>query len=78
MKQNDLTDIEVYEAVPEIIGGGIFWCIKHEFCGDDTSDTCGKANCKDYEPRNKVSGVCKRHRHWLYNHGDKLTLKYKL
>ena len=75
MEQNKLTEIEVFEAEPEIIGGGIFWCKEHLFCGDGTTDTCGKANCKDYEPRNKISGGCKHHTHWLYSHGNKITLK---
>lgn len=75
MDENNLSEIEVYEAEPEILGGGVFWCKKHKFCGDDTTDSCGKSNCKDYEPRNKISGVCKHHTHWLYNHGDKIILR---
>ena len=75
MEQNNLTEIEVFKAEPEIIGGGVFWCKEHLFCGDGTTETCGKSNCKDYEPRNKISGVCKHHTHRLYTHGDKITLK---
>ena len=75
MKENDLTELDVFKAIPTIIGGGVFWCQKHSFCGDGTSDYCGNNNCKDYQPRNKISGVCKHHRHWLYDAGDKITLR---
>lgn len=75
MKSGDKTEIEVFKAIPEIPGDGIFWCKEHSFCGDDTSDCCGKKNCEDYSPRNKISGVCKHHTHWLYTHGKKVTLK---
>jgi len=74
MEQNKLTEMEVFEARPEIPGGGVFWCKEHLFCDDDTKYTCGKINCKEYEPRNKISGVCKHHAHWFYKHGDKITL----
>ena len=68
------TEIDVFEAIPDRPGDGIFWCKEHEFCHDDTTDTCGNDNCKDYEPRNKISGCCKHHRCWLHTHGDKVTL----
>ena len=74
MKQNGLTEIEVYNAEREKIPG-IFWCKEHQFCGDGTLDTCGKRNCNDYKPRNKVSGCCVHHTSWLYTHTDKITLK---
>lgn len=74
MEEYRLTEMEVYEADPEIIGSGIFWCKEHEFCGDNTNDTCGNDNCNEYEPRNKISGVCKHHTHHLYTHGEKVTL----
>lgn len=69
----DETEVEVLEAVHERIGG-IFWCKEHGFCGDDTKETCGRDNCDQYEPRNKVSGCCMHHTHWLYTHGDKVIL----
>ena len=75
MKEHCLEEIEVYKAVPEIIGGGVFWCIEHQFCGDGTKEYCGKNNCKQYEPRNKISGVCKNNRDILYQNGDKIKLK---
>lgn len=75
MKENNLEEIEVYEAIWERIGGGVFWCKEHSFCGDETKDTCGRSNCKEYQPRNKISGVCKHHSCWFYVHGDKIVLK---
>lgn len=75
MKENNLSEMEVFEAQPEIVGGGIFFCNKHSFCGDDTSETCGRNNCEDYCPRNKENGVCVHHRHVLYTYGEKTTLK---
>ena len=77
MKEENTTKIEVYEAIPEIIGGGIFWCKTYSFCGEDTSKTCGKNNCKEYTPRNNKNRVCKHHRHRLYTHGNKITLHLK-
>lgn len=75
MRDNNLNELTVYKAIPDIIGGGIFWCKKHRFCGDGTADYCGRENCEDYEPRNKISGVCKHHRHVLYVPGEKVTIK---
>ena len=74
IKRHKLTEIDVFEAIPERIGGGVFWCKEHLFCGDGTNGTCGKSNCKEYEPRNKVNGCCKYHTSRLYTHGDKITL----
>lgn len=75
MTVRNLKELKVYKAVPEIIGGGIFWCKEHSFCGDGTSGYCGKLNCKEYEPRNKISGVCKHHRHVLYTAGEEVIIK---
>lgn len=70
-------EIEVYEAIkykPSDKIKGVFWCGVNTFCGDDSSETCGK-QCKQYEPRNGVSGCCKHHTTVLYYAGDKVTLK---
>jgi hypothetical protein len=77
MKDNNLSEIEVYEAIPEIIGGGIFWCKKHKFCGDKDFLLCGKSDCSDYSPRNWINGICRYHSRVTYNHGEKLTLRLK-
>ena len=58
------TELDVFEAIPDRPGDGIFWCKEHEFCHDDTTDTCGNDNCTEYEPRNKISGCCKHHLCW--------------
>ena len=39
MQQNHISEMEVFEAIPEVIGGGIFWCKEHMFCGDDTKES---------------------------------------
>jgi len=70
-------EIEVYEAIkykPEDRIPGVFWCQVHEFCGDNTADSCGK-QCKEYEPRNGVSGCCRHHTTALYSPGEKVTFK---
>ncbi len=70
----DNPEIEVFEAVKERIAD-IFWCNEHEFCGDKSSDNpCGKY-CKEYDPRNGVSGCCRHYRTNLYYAGEKITLK---
>ena len=76
MEQEELTEIEVYKAEP-MKEKGIFWCSEHSFCGDNSSDTCGKLNCDEYEPRNGKNGCCKFYSTSLYSHGDKIILKFK-
>ena len=79
MKDNENTEIEVYEAVKEKIAG-IFWCGKLDFCGDKTfeyDNPCGK-QCEEYAPRNGVSGCCRYYKTNLYYAGDKITLKLTL
>ena len=70
------SEMELFEAIPDKTGGGIFWCKLLAFCGDDTGDSCGK-QCEDYEPRNGKSGCCKHHTSWLYIHGNKIILTAK-
>ena len=75
MRDNEITEMEVYEAHPDKTSG-CFWCKVQHFCGDDSRDTCGK-QCNEYEPRNGKSGCCKNYTTTLYMHGDKITLKLK-
>ena len=42
-------------------GSGYFYCKAIGEVGDSSYDSCGK-QCKDYKPRNGVSGCCKHHR----------------
>ena len=73
MKTEGITEMEVYEAVPEKIPG-VFWCKIECFCGDDSQDTCGK-QCRAYAPRNGKSGCCRHYTTQIYYPGDKITLK---
>ena len=77
MKDENLDAIGVFEAIPAIIGGGVFWCKEHQFCGNDSSYTCGRYNCKQYEPRNGKNGRFRYHSEWLYEYGDKVVLHLK-
>lgn len=72
MKSEGLTKMEVMKGVPEKIKG-IFWCKHEAFCGDDSSEYCGK-QCNDYAPRNGKSGCCKHYTTQLYSHGEKVVL----
>ena len=72
---NGMEEMEVFEAIPAIIGGGVFWCKEHLFCSDDSRDTCGRHNCDQYDPRNGKNGRCKHHDIWLFEYGNKITLK---
>jgi hypothetical protein len=76
MKDEGLSEIEVYKAEPEK-QSHIFWCEENSFCGCDTSETCGKLNCDQYHPRNGKNGRCKFHSATLYAHGEKIILKIK-
>jgi len=73
MRYDKVTELEVYEALPEKLKG-IFWCTCHAFCGDDSKETCGK-QCKQYAPRNGKNGCCKSYTTKLFTHGDKVTIK---
>ena len=72
MEQEGWTEIEVYKAVPEKYNG-IFWCKHDTFCGDSSSEYCGK-QCKTYAPRNGKSGRCKYYSNILYGKGEQLIL----
>lgn len=75
MNYADLTEIGVYEAIPERIKG-VFWCKVECFCGDDSRDTCGK-QCRQYSPRNGKSGCCKHYTTKMYTHGNRVILRLK-
>lgn len=72
MQEEGLTEMSVFEAIPDKIKG-IFWCRKHKFCGDDSTVTCGK-QCKEYAPRNGRSGCCKFYSTGIYIQGDKVKI----
>lgn len=76
MAEEKLTEIEVFKAVL-IKSKGVFWCSEYSFCGDNTSENCGKQNCDEYEPRNGKNGRCRFHSTELYTAVDKIILKLK-
>ena len=73
MEQEGITKIEVMQAVPDK-EKGIFWCKHEAFCGDDSSESCGK-QCNAYAPRNGKSGCCKYYTTTIYLHGELITLR---
>ena len=67
---NSLNEIELYEANPDN-DNYHFYCTSFGECG--IKGDCGR-HCRDYEPRNKKSGICK-HKSKCYTHGDKVVFK---
>lgn len=77
MKESDQQEIEVYEAIRDKPGGGVFWCQHDSFVGWDSAETCGK-QCNAYTPRNGKNGRCKYHKTTLFYHGDKVKITLTL
>ncbi len=73
MRETGNLSIRVFGALRENFGD-VFWC---SFYGESGTkgESCGKI-CKEYKPRNKVSGCCS-HVGQLYSHGDLITLALK-
>jgi len=69
-KMDKLSEIELFEAIPDK-SIDYFYCKEYQTCG--IKGDCGK-HCDEYEPRNKISGICK-HKGVCYTPGDKLTFK---
>lgn len=67
-----LKEMEVFEAVRSV-GEGLFWCKVHCFAAEKSEAECGKS-CKEYEPRNGKSGICKN-QGYCYNWGEKVLIK---
>lgn len=74
MQENGLTEMKVFEAIRDV-GVDYFYCKYHCLIGT-TDDCCGKYNCEQYEPRNKISGICK-HYGYCYSQGKEVILKRK-
>ena len=72
MKHEEITEIEVFKAVPEKFYD-VFWCRYYAVTGDSDEGTCGK-QCKEYKPRNGKNGCCKYYSTILYTHGEKVKL----
>ena len=72
MQENELTEMEVYEAIRDS-GTGYFFCKKHLVIGE-VGESCSEANCDFYIPRNGKSGICK-HYGFTYSQGKARMLK---
>jgi hypothetical protein len=78
MKERELTECKVFEAIRELKTHYFFCKAVQECCDKIDDNPCGK-NCNDYEPRNGKSGCCK-HRGFCYIPGNefKITIDGKL
>ena len=54
MKVDEITERVVFLA-KSLPSDGTFWC---SYYGLHSQDGCGK-ECREYEPRNKISGCCR-------------------
>lgn len=68
-KEEGLTEIDLYIAVPQNVPDFIF-CHAVDECGE--KGECGRC-CADYQPRNGKSGICK-HQGKLYEPSEKVTI----
>ncbi len=57
MRENDLQELELFEAKRET-GTGMFFCKEFGEIGDVSERSCGK-QCEKYNARNGKSGRCK-------------------
>lgn len=69
MKENDMTELTVFEAKIQKVPG-MFYCKLFKEATEIEPDTCG-LSCDSYEPRNGKSGCC-RFRGDFHENGDKL------
>lgn len=57
MQENDIKEMEVYEAKKED-GTGYFFC-KHHLEIGASGESCGNNWCENYDPNNGKNGRCK-------------------
>lgn len=71
-KADGLSQITLYEAVPETVPG-FFWCKAYELPCKEGEGTCGRT-CQDYAPKNKKWGICS-HKcpTFYYNSGEQVV-----
>lgn len=69
-KDEGLTEMDLYEAVPEKVNG-FFWCRAVDESAEE--GFCGK-DCEEYEPKNGRSGMC-RHKGHFHTAGQKVQFK---
>jgi hypothetical protein len=74
MKENDIKEMEVFEAKAEF-GTGMFFCRKYGEIGE-TNGTCGKL-CGCYIPNNGKNGRCKFYGYTYEQTDKKIILKVK-
>lgn len=72
-KDEGLTEIELFEAVPEKVDG-MFWCRAVDECSEE--GYCGW-QCEEYEPKNGKSGMCKHKCNTFHTHGEKVVFNVK-
>lgn len=73
MKEEGLTEIEVFEAERET-GSDFFWCREYGAAFEKSDNACGVSECESYTPRNGKNGICK-HNSYCYTPIKKVTLK---
>lgn len=69
-KQDGLTEVELFEAIPDRDHG---WCGLFGGVLITGESECGKV-CDGYDPRNGKSGICKNKTH-CHTWGDKINFK---
>lgn len=72
-KYEGLSEIELYEAIPDKTSG-MFFCRYFNAVGENGS--CGK-ECMRYEPRNGKSGMCRHRSNKMFTYGDVVKFKVK-
>ena len=72
-KSEGLTEVTLYEAIPEKMDG-FFFCQHYSEVGE--AGNCGK-KCEGYKPRNGKSGRCRYHDNRGFTQGEIKTFKVK-
>jgi hypothetical protein len=67
-KDKELTEIELYEAIP-YKDPNYFWCSEVGEVGE--KGECGKM-CDYYKPKNGKNGICQSYGIYLYETGNKI------
>ncbi len=62
------------EMKPDI-GSGAYWCSENDWTLDNTRESCGKFNCKDYSPCNGKNGRCRHLKHSMVETGRVFDLR---
>ena len=76
MKDEDITEMKVFEAVPDNSKEN-FFCKAAGYCflSPPKGERCGR-DCEDYEPKNGKSGMCKYKRK-CYTWGKEVVIRLK-